>query len=549
MCKLKYSVITEIKKSNKSNVYLAAVEHIQEPVVVKEIIHGNIDVFKALKEMSSEHLPKIYHFEETEEGLLVVEEYVDGELLADILDYKKLTEEECLGIAEQICVALDILHSHKPSFIHRDIKPSNMIVTSKGSIKLIDYDSSRLYKEEAEGDTRLLGTEKYAAPEQYGFSQTDCRSDIYSLGVVLEKFTVYLSDRKKKAWTRLVEKCTLFSPDSRYQSVTEVRDCIKKIRKIGKFNIKIAMVTMAMVVGAVITILLCIDGNSSVSIGNSSYSGVGEVDSMENTSDKLLVEVTMNKTEMQEINKDNTTQADSEINTENNTEDATDYLNILKPEFRDLETDDETIIALKEEIREHCAVVLYHFKDRMQKKDFLYQVNELESDNVNLSGLVLVIEKNNREVHIGEKYYKVIDNVIVISKDYMNSLEGGYYKLRAEMQRDGEQAFSSSVCLYVADSDALQEQPVWLQNTTFEYKLNSGEKIHLVIMNDSIRKFEGLYKDGIKIDESLYKVLQDGRVIELSSELLGQINSVGEVIYSAISTDGSNLGIVINVIE
>ena len=173
MSGFKYDIITEIKKSDKSNVYLASVDTCDFPVIVKEIKHGDIHVFEALKEMDCEYLPKIYHVELIEDGLLVVEEYVDGELRVDHLTIGKLAESECLNMANQICDALDMLHSHRPALIHRDIKPSNIIITPKGKVKLIDYDSSRLYKEESEEDTRYLGTEKYAAPEQFGFSQTD----------------------------------------------------------------------------------------------------------------------------------------------------------------------------------------------------------------------------------------------------------------------------------------------------------------------------------------------------------------------------------------
>ena len=74
-----------------------------------------------------------------------------------------------------------------------------MIISSQGIVKVIDFDSSRFYKAEGDSDTRLLGTEKYAPPEQYGFSQTDCRSDIYSMGVVFEKFTVFMSKERKNS--------------------------------------------------------------------------------------------------------------------------------------------------------------------------------------------------------------------------------------------------------------------------------------------------------------------------------------------------------------
>ena len=104
----------------------------------------------------------------------------------------------------------------------------------EGVVKIIDFDSSRQYKEESENDTRLLGTEKYAAPEQYGFSQTDCRSDIYSLGVVFGRFPEFASKGRRKRWKKLVEKCTLFAPESRFQTVTEVKRELRKVKNSEK---------------------------------------------------------------------------------------------------------------------------------------------------------------------------------------------------------------------------------------------------------------------------------------------------------------------------
>ena len=222
MKELKYSIIAEIKKTDKSKVYLASMEDLNFPVVVKEIQHGNVQVFRALMNMDNEHLPKIYHVEENGNGLTVVEEYIEGEVLSEYISKGNLTEEQCIDYAKQLCDVLKVLHGHSPALIHRDIKPSNMIINSKGVLKLIDFDSSRLYKDESETDTRLLGTEHYAPPEQYGFSQTDCRSDIYSVGVVLEKFTAFIPEVNQKKWKHIVEKCTLFSPDSRFQSVDEL---------------------------------------------------------------------------------------------------------------------------------------------------------------------------------------------------------------------------------------------------------------------------------------------------------------------------------------
>ena len=555
MNNIRYSIITEIKKSDKSNVYLASVEGHEYPVIVKEIRHGNIQVFEALKEIDSDYLPRIYHVEEIEDGLLVVEEYVDGELLADHLVLCKMTEEECLDIAEQVCDALEVLHSHEPILIHRDIKPSNLIVTPNGKVKLIDYDSSRLYKEESEGDTRLLGTEKYAPPEQYGFSQTDCRSDIYSLGVVFEKFTDFFPQNKQKLWKQLVERCTLFSPDSRYQSVAEVKHKIERIRKRGWTKYKIGAVVSVILIAMIAPILIYVSVHRSSesipiiqSTTNATVGHTSEIFTTEwYTTEKQTTEEPTTETSTTEepttetsTTEEPTTEASTteepttEISTtEESTTEASESIQDYRktqPEWRDLHTDDPITVDIKRQIREHCAVVYYHFKDRMVEKDFLLQERGLESDTIEFVALKLISETAGYEKEIKEGDYVIVDNIIRISREYMNALDEGYYMLRVEMREEEGEIYGCSTYLYVADQDVLEEPDMWLQNTTFDYNVNSDDKVHAVVKNDSKRLIEGLYlPDGTKVDSSLYRIIQSGRVIELSPELLNCITSSEEL--------------------
>ena len=545
MNNIRYSIITEIKKSDKSNVYLASVEGHEYPVIVKEIRHGNIQVFEALKEIDSDYLPRIYHVEEIEDGLLVVEEYVDGELLADHLVLCKMTEEECLDIAEQVCDALEVLHSHEPILIHRDIKPSNLIVTPNGKVKLIDYDSSRLYKEESEGDTRLLGTEKYAPPEQYGFSQTDCRSDIYSLGVVFEKFTDFFPQNKQKLWKQLVERCTLFSPDSRYQSVAEVKHKIERIRKRGWTKYKIGAVVSVILIAMIAPILIYVSVHRSSesipiiqSTTNATVGHTSEIFTTEwYTTEKQTTEEPTTETSTTEeptTEASTTEEPTTEISTtEESTTEASESIQDYRktqPEWRDLHTDDPITVDIKRQIREHCAVVYYHFKDRMVEKDFLLQERGLESDTIEFVALKLISETAGYEKEIKEGDYVIVDNIIRISREYMNALDEGYYMLRVEMREEEGEIYGCSTYLYVADQDVLEEPDMWLQNTTFDYNVNSDDKVHAVVKNDSKRLIEGLYlPDGTKVDSSLYRIIQSGRVIELSPELLNCITSSEEL--------------------
>ena len=114
---------------------------------------------------------------------MVEEEYIDGMVLSDLLKMAHLYAEQAAAIAQQVCFALSVLHAHE--IIHRDVKPENIIITSTGRVVLIDLDAASKPDHEKDTDTRLLGTVGYAAPEQFGFGRSDARTDIFSVGVLM----------------------------------------------------------------------------------------------------------------------------------------------------------------------------------------------------------------------------------------------------------------------------------------------------------------------------------------------------------------------------
>src|SRR5207302_10581031 len=90
--------------------------------------------------------------------------------------------------AMQLCDVLDYLHKQSPPVIFRDLKPSNAILTPDGRLMLVDFGIARYYKEGQINDTIDFGSPGYASPEQYeGSGQTDARSDLFSLGVILHE--------------------------------------------------------------------------------------------------------------------------------------------------------------------------------------------------------------------------------------------------------------------------------------------------------------------------------------------------------------------------
>ena len=142
-----------------------------------------------------------------------------------------LTEAQIVALCVKLCDILIYLHGLKPPVIHRDIKPQNIIVKANGEISLIDFDIARTYDDEAKTDTQFIGTRTYAPPEQYGFSQTDCRADIYSLGVLLCYMLTGDTDVKKAAISNkrlasIVRRCAAFSPEERYSDMTAVKKAL-----------------------------------------------------------------------------------------------------------------------------------------------------------------------------------------------------------------------------------------------------------------------------------------------------------------------------------
>lgn len=120
----------------------------------------------------------------------LLREYVEGTTLEELYQTKGgFSDRELIGIGTEICRQLSVLHGMAEPIIHRDIKPQNIVVEPSGELVLIDFDAARRYDGKKQRDTHFFGTEITAAPEQYGFEQTDARTDVYGLGKTL----IYLS--------------------------------------------------------------------------------------------------------------------------------------------------------------------------------------------------------------------------------------------------------------------------------------------------------------------------------------------------------------------
>ncbi|GAC1649387.1 MAG: hypothetical protein NVS4B8_22980 [Herpetosiphon sp.] len=131
-------------------------------------------------------LTPIWDYFNQDEDWYLVMEYVPGMTLRQVLSTSggRLPREQVASYATQLCDVLGYLHARTPPLVFRDLKPSNIMVTPDGTLKLIDFGIARLFSPDKPADTAQFGTPGYSPPEQYG-GQTEPRSDIYSLGVVV----------------------------------------------------------------------------------------------------------------------------------------------------------------------------------------------------------------------------------------------------------------------------------------------------------------------------------------------------------------------------
>ena len=189
--------------------------------MMKRLTHFDEGVYALLASYKDIHVPVIYEYWKEDPVLIVIEEVVQGNTFDIVINDKSMPEKEKLGLFLELLEGLRFLHSAKPPIIHRDLKPSNIMVTDKGEVKILDYDAAKIYKADSTGDTTNLGTAGMAAPEQYGFMQSDPRSDVYAVGKMLADA---FPDNKKIQ--KIAAKASSFDPDDRYADAGELSDAL-----------------------------------------------------------------------------------------------------------------------------------------------------------------------------------------------------------------------------------------------------------------------------------------------------------------------------------
>ena len=230
-----------------------------------------LGVYERLKSVEQANLPRVYETEEYEGECFAYYEYIEGETLEDIVHDGTYTIAQAEEWMEQLCAAMGALHAMQPCVVHRDIKPENIIISNGGVLKLIDLGAARLFKDGKPCDTEQIGTRGYAAPEQYGFNQSDARTDIYAAGTVLHVLMARF-DEEAKAYNAVAARCTQLEPQNRYQSAKAMKTALrmakyKKHIQIGAWALGIA--AAAGCVALACTLFASADANANADVSAS----------------------------------------------------------------------------------------------------------------------------------------------------------------------------------------------------------------------------------------------------------------------------------------
>ncbi len=212
-----------LKESERGTVALVRHRGSGQRFVLRSFV-GNAEVYRRLLDWECPNLPKVFEAASDEDRNLVLEEYIQGDNMGTMLEDALFSARETRRIARQLCRALWVLHSL--GAVHRDVKPENIILRGSEAV-LIDFDAARLYKPEETADTQILGTTGFAAPEQYGLSQTDQRTDIFAVGILINIMLTGKHPSKQLASGRLgrvVARCTQMAPNKRYPNVLRLME-------------------------------------------------------------------------------------------------------------------------------------------------------------------------------------------------------------------------------------------------------------------------------------------------------------------------------------
>lgn len=251
----KYEILKLLNTGGmNSAIYLALDKKLNRQWAIKKVRKSSSQTTSMLmaeasimKNLDHPMLPRIVGIEEDPKFFYIIMDFVQGENLKTVVTSSgPQTQDTVVSWGVKLCDVLTYLHGK--GIVYRDMKPANIMLSPDGNIKLIDFGIAREYKENASEDTTALGTEGYAAPEQYeGKGQTDARTDVYGMGITLFQlltgvspssyqeniFSIRLQNPNlSSGLDKIILKCTNKDPKKRYQSTEELKKALLNYRKL-----------------------------------------------------------------------------------------------------------------------------------------------------------------------------------------------------------------------------------------------------------------------------------------------------------------------------
>ncbi len=218
-----YKELTQLNSEHRVSI----VQHLESrQLYVKKVLDTyNTDVYYKLQQCHIAGIPQIHEIIESENQLVLIEQYVPGKTLTEYINTESIDDAVIQKFIVSLCQTVQQLHEMDPPVIHRDIKPSNIIITPQGDTCLLDFNAAKAFSIDKDSDTLLIGTHGYAAPEQYGFAPSSPQTDIFAIGMVMKDLTAAAS-LKTHRFDSIIETCTRLDPKDRYSTVTELMNAL-----------------------------------------------------------------------------------------------------------------------------------------------------------------------------------------------------------------------------------------------------------------------------------------------------------------------------------
>ena len=245
-----YRVIRQLGTGGMGQVYLAEDTKLGRQVAIKLLPPEDsaqpqnrkrlVKEAQAAAKLDHPNVCSIFEVGESASGAYIAMQFVEGETLADLTDYRKPALEEIAQWGAEVADALD--EAHRRGLVHRDIKPQNIMITAKGQAKVLDFGLAKDVKAlpiTALSSTLLtspgmvVGTVPYMSPEQVKGEDLDGRSDIFSLGAVLYEAATGKRPFQAKSGAELMSAILVSEPPMLLEGTSDLHPELKRILKLA----------------------------------------------------------------------------------------------------------------------------------------------------------------------------------------------------------------------------------------------------------------------------------------------------------------------------